>query len=230
MSLEPSVSGNSLMNRFERGRNSLNAVRLILALFVMISHSFPISYGPGAEGRRDPIAIWTGSETFSSIALDFFFLISGALVTGSWFHSKSVQDYFRRRILRIYPGYIAAVSVTAVVMWTVCTDFRRSASVLAWGKDFLRDLVFLSQSSLNWPNVFDSNPLPNGANGSLWTIPIEFRCYVAVAVLGILCLFKRRVLILFAMAGAWVIYVLVLIANQEPWIRTGDSTATSWRA
>ncbi len=110
----------------------------------------------------------------------------------------------------------------------VCYDYRdaflrdhrelihSAASVLAWGKDFLRDLVFLSQSSLNWPNVFDSNPLPNGANGSLWTIPIEFRCYVAVAVLGILCLFKRRVLILFAMAGAWVIYVLVLIANQEP--------------
>lgn len=61
------------------------------------------------------------------------------------------------------------------------------------------------------PGVFESNPYPRGVNGSLWTIPQEVRCYVVMALAGLLGLMRIR--------GVW----MRLIAAYMVWFMTKGS-------
>jgi peptidoglycan/LPS O-acetylase OafA/YrhL len=45
------------------------------------------------------------------------------------------------------------------------------------------------------PGVFSDNPLPHVVNGSLWTLPVEFLCYISVAVLGSVKFMPKNILI-----------------------------------
>ena len=179
--------------------NNLNAIRLLLALGVILSHAWPLSLG--REG--DPLNLFTGNQvTGGSVAVDLFFFISGLLITASWLRSRSMQDYLMKRILRIYPAFIGAVLFSAAVVWIACPAFRPSVSSAAWLMATVQDCLLLTQNSLsNWAGIFPSNPYPGYANGSLWTIPREFQCYLLVALFGLFCLYRRRKLILlFAVA------------------------------
>ncbi len=43
------------------------------------------------------------------------------------------------------------------------------------------------------PGAFPTNPIPHDVNGSLWTLPVELRLYVAVLLAGVAGLLARRV-------------------------------------
>lgn len=193
--------------------NHLNAIRLMLAFAVILSHSFPLSLGVGGEAKGEPLATLThNQESLGSVAVNLFFFISGMLITASWLRSKSMQDFLMKRILRIYPGFICAVGFSAALIWMFCPVFRLGVGHgLSWGAQMLGDWLFLSSNSLAWPGIFAANPLPDAANASLWTIPAEFRCYLLVAVIGLFCLFKHRALVLlatvlFCLAYGWSLF------------------------
>ena len=101
--------------------DNLNLIRLILAMAVVFSHAYAIT-----QGRRnyDPLAQWAHGVTCGGIAVYSFFFISGFLITGSWQRSKSFIDYAIKRVLRIYPGYIAAMMFSAIVIWIACPEFK----------------------------------------------------------------------------------------------------------
>ena len=129
-----------------------------------------------------------------------------------------MSDFLLRRVLRIYPGFVVALTFSAVLTWVLCPGFwPNTGNVLKWTRDFLTDAAFLGMKSLEWPGTFARNPWAGYANGSLWTIPEEFKCYILVAVIGLFCLFKRRVLIL-ASAGAVVaLFARGLLRTPVSW-------------
>jgi peptidoglycan/LPS O-acetylase OafA/YrhL len=145
-----------------------------------------------------------------------FFVISGFLVSKSFSGRGNVVAFVAARILRIYPGLIAATLFSAALAGAL--------SAVPW-RDFLADrqtLEFLRGNSLGiriayeLPGVFIDNPFPRAVNGSLWTIPIELRMYVACALAGILTLLVRRALFnavlaaafgLFALRPHWFLYI-----------------------
>jgi len=43
------------------------------------------------------------------------------------------------------------------------------------------------------PGVFMENPRARGVNGSLWTLPVEVRMYVLVALLGVAGALRKRI-------------------------------------
>src|SRR5215472_14362624 len=98
----------SLKNQIaSRQCNNFNIIRLSLALMVIFSHSFPVALGHGGDTRFEPLNIWTRHQASSgAVAVNSFFFISGFLITASWLRSRSVPDYFLKRVLRIYPGFI----------------------------------------------------------------------------------------------------------------------------
>jgi peptidoglycan/LPS O-acetylase OafA/YrhL len=114
-----------------------------------------------------------------------------------------------KRVLRIYPAFIVAVGFSAALIWTCCPEFRATVHPVAWGKLLLKDLLLLDSTSLSQPGIFAGNPLPVLANTSLWTIPVEFLCYLFVLIVGLLGLFKRRLLILGAALIGYELFIFI---------------------
>jgi len=172
-------------------RNNLNALRLVLATLVILSHSFQLTSGK----QSDPFfALCQHQESCGSLAVDLFFFISGLLITASWLNSKTMNDYIRRRFLRIVPAFIVALAFSDLIALAFATrplfwfHLRFSA--------FFGDILCLGDSSTIGRWVFPNNPFSCYANGSLWTIPREFICYLTIALIGTFGLFKHRKIIL----------------------------------
>jgi peptidoglycan/LPS O-acetylase OafA/YrhL len=157
--------------------NNFDALRLVAAVLVVVGHAFILT-GDGPP----PMAFGIPIDT---LGVYIFFSISGYLVTGSWVGVPGLVRFFRHRCLRIFPALVAVVLITvfvigpAVSKGTIETYF---ASAQTW--NYLQGLVLLAQYNL--PGVFTTAVHARTAvNGSLWTLGVEFACYIAVALLGI---------------------------------------------
>src|SRR4051812_35296360 len=90
-------------------RNNFDFLRFCFAVLVILSHSYPLTGNTAAE----PIGrITGGTVVFGSVAVEAFFVISGFLIAHSWLHSASAGQYLKKRILRIYPGYLVAMLIS----------------------------------------------------------------------------------------------------------------------
>jgi peptidoglycan/LPS O-acetylase OafA/YrhL len=77
------------------------------------------------------------------------------------------------------------------------------------------------------PGAFVSNPYPYGVNGSLWTLPVELRLYVGVAILGCCGILARRGVYTIVLATLITTYTVLVLAYhprvQAPrFNRSGD--------
>jgi peptidoglycan/LPS O-acetylase OafA/YrhL len=78
---------------------NFDAIRVVLASLVIISHSFALL------GDKEPI-VWV--STLGSFAVHGFFAMSGYLVATSALRFKSVPRFLGARALRIIPGLVVA--------------------------------------------------------------------------------------------------------------------------
>jgi peptidoglycan/LPS O-acetylase OafA/YrhL len=173
---------------FTHGRdNNIQLLRLLAAAAVMLFHSYVFT-GRIAE---DPVFVATGTTDSSVIGVGCFFVISGFLVTRSWLTRPGVVAFAAARVLRIYPALFAAVAVSIVL--------AGAATQVPW-RDFVTSPVTIDyawRNALAWevrytlPGAFADNPYPGAVNGSLWTLPVELRLYVAVAIAGMAGLLAR---------------------------------------
>jgi peptidoglycan/LPS O-acetylase OafA/YrhL len=170
--------------------NNFNLLRFLAATLVIFSHSSALAWGINIE----PVYKYAGHlETGGTLGVIVFFAISGYLIPQSFVtRSGDLKSFFTARILRIYPGLVAATFLSAI--------FAGFATNTPWSQ-FLSDHVtrrFLLHNSLGYPTeyflpgAFASNPTAGVVNGSLWTLPVEMEMYLVVAVLGILGLFAAR--------------------------------------
>jgi peptidoglycan/LPS O-acetylase OafA/YrhL len=158
--------------------NNFHLLRVIAASAVLYSHSFPLATGKSAS---EPLRGSIGC-TFGSIAVDLFFVISGMLVTMSLLRRSSALDFIRARFFRIWPGLTAAVLLSIFVLGPAFTtlpvqEYFSSKTTL---KYLVFNLTLFKGVFYALPGVFSSNPWPEAVNGSLWTLPMEVACYVAL--------------------------------------------------
>src|SRR5215831_13644840 len=84
--------------------NNFDFLRFVLALFVIFRHSLNDSR---ESERLDPFAYFSHGQTNAgTFAVGAFLLVSGFLVAHSWSRSTEAVDFLRRRVLRIYPGFL----------------------------------------------------------------------------------------------------------------------------
>lgn len=188
----------------EGRNNNFDFLRFILAALVLYSHSFPLVSGPFAP---DTVYKITRHQIDGgNLAVNFFFLISGFLVTASWLNSRGPFDYLKRRILRIYPGFLVAAAFAAFVVGPL-----GAAAASAYFHD-LRIVSFVARAiqlrTLQLPTTFADNAYGNTVNGSLWTIRPEFELYLIVAALGLAGAYRRRTVALILAGGTFIVWAV----------------------
>lgn len=181
---------------FTHPSNNFDFVRIVAASCVLISHHFALT------AQAEPS--FFGLHSLGGIAVLIFFSLSGFLVAQSWFADPHTLRFAMRRALRIWPALTLAATLTVLLLGPLVTTLPL--------KDYLNHKATWDYFSILWmkvfyvlPGVFEKNPYALGVNGSLWTIPLEVRCYIVLGGLGLLGVLKRRA-ILVALVGVYFIW------------------------
>lgn len=195
----------------ERARSHGNThgfdyLRLILATSVLFWHSLIISYGTNMD--RPFLAGPYGP--FVRLILPMFFTLSGFLVAGSMERCRTVSEFVTLRVLRIFPALTAEILLSALLLGPIFTHWTLGA-YFTDPKFWTYLLNCLGMIHFLLPGVFIDNPRPDIVNLSLWTIPAELECYIAIVTLTVLGLFRRRPLFLAA------ILLLTLVFSGYDW-------------
>jgi peptidoglycan/LPS O-acetylase OafA/YrhL len=168
--------------------NNFNFLRLLFASLVLVSHAPEIRDG---DRSRELLTRAFGTLSFGELAVNGFFLLSGYLILTSWWSKPELYSYFEKRLRRIVPGYVIAflLSVYLVAPFAV-QNMGAYFSALNW-HGLVGQLLQLQEPRV--PLVFAGRP-HQALNASLWSISYEFRCYVLVALLGLLGARLQKVL------------------------------------
>lgn len=185
--------------------NNVLAIRLTAASIVILFHCYALT----DRWLEEPLHVAFPPMNLAVLGVGTFFVLSGFLVTQSWFARPVLRSYLAARVLRIYPALIAATIFTMLV--------AGATGALPW-RDYLTSPVtwrYFIRTASGYdvvdalPGAFANNPFPSAANGSLWTLPVELRLYAALALAGVAgALARPRVLVPAALvvvgvAAAW---------------------------
>lgn len=148
------------------------------------------TYGP--ETAR--AMLQSGWRPMIFLILPIFFALSGFLVAGSLSRVATLKEFFALRALRIVPALFVEVTLSALILgpWVTTLPLDRYFTDGEFWRYFLNIAGWIHY---DLPGVFETNPHPSMVNGSLWTIPFELECYVALAAIGLVGLHKRRLLL-----------------------------------
>lgn len=182
-------SGRSLAQVFSGRSNAIGFLRLLFASLVIVDHAFPLA-GHGI----DPLLHWShGQLSFGGVAVGGFFFLSGFLVTRSAQRNHSVVRYLWHRVLRIFPGFLVCLAVTAFGFAAVAYVHERGNldGFLTRVPDespvrYLRVNALLTMKQYNINHLLGSTPYrssgyPMAWDGSLYTLALEFKCYLMIA-------------------------------------------------
>jgi peptidoglycan/LPS O-acetylase OafA/YrhL len=161
-------------------------IRLFLASVVLFSHVGLLEFLPNQHR-------WFGG----SLAVMFFFCISGYLITLSAQNSSSLQSYALKRIRRIYPPIVLVAIVIAIFYRNDPAKFLSAFNLL----------LFQDHNGLS--NVY--------SHGAFWTLVVEVQFYF-LAPLVVFGLRKNKELMAVILAALYLVsYKLSsLLAAVEP--------------
>jgi peptidoglycan/LPS O-acetylase OafA/YrhL len=183
--------------------NNFNLIRMLAAMAVLVSHSFPLALGNDAV---EPLSDWIGFS-LGDMAVTTFFCISGFFISLSRDRAGSTLDFFAARFLRIYPGLTLMLLLSIFVIGPLFTTLSASEyfrSGETYG--YLTHNLTLFSMKYQLPGVFQENPWP-GINGSLWTLFYEVAFYALVGGLGAFGLYSEGR----KFAGFLVLYVALYL-------------------
>ena len=185
------------------GRSSgFDYMRLCLSVAVVCIHSVSVT------GLNDADVFWnTPARPIFRIVLPMFFALSGFLVTGSMCRAKTTAGFLGLRVIRIYPALAVEALLSALILGPLVTSFTlpqyfSSPTLYNYLLNVIGDVHFLL------PGVFATNPTANLVNYQLWTVPYELLCYIALALLSVIGVVRRRGLILGAIVLVTIGYVI----------------------
>lgn len=166
--------------------NNVNLIKLISAFAVIISHSSPL-FGESSVLLSDLLS----HLPLGTIAVSTFFFFAGLYIAKSCESHPTPSSFFRTRCKRLIPE-LALVTAACVFIvgpifsiYKLSDYFSRPATYAYLLNAFLIPVH-------NLPGVFLNNPYGSTVNGSLWTMPVEFFCYVCCFIAFIATRFRHK--------------------------------------
>ncbi len=163
--------------------NHFQFLRLLFATLVIFVHSPELIDG---NRTREPLTAIFGTISMAEMAVNGFFILSGYLIVQSWQHSAGFFDFLKKRVLRIYPAFIVASVVCVFIVGRLGAGNNYFPQLDM--RHLFTNAVLLAMPQT--PPVFAGSHYPV-VNGAMWTIAYEFRCYLLVAIVGVLGAFKN---------------------------------------
>lgn len=159
--------------------NNVGLLRLFLASCVIIGHAPEL-----VEGNRlhEPMTMLFHTVSLGEMAVYGFFLLSGYLVTASLLRAPGYLAYLAHRFTRIYPAFWLASLLIACGL--------APALGMHFGIDSftpIRLAVLAQPPAAPLPYL----PYPE-LDGAMWTLAYEMRCYLLIALLHALGVFRNR--------------------------------------
>ncbi|XCF07743.1 acyltransferase [Tamlana crocina] len=187
-----------------RKNNNFDFLRFLFAVFVVISHSYPLA--GSHESEQWIYQVTNGQVVLARLGLDGFFIISGYFIYQSLQRSSNLFSYYKKRFLRLFPALFVVLLVSLLLapfVYAGNVGFFENKEVYTYLPNNLSLYGF--QPVIN--GVFDNNPY-HSINGSLWTIRYEFSLYIALSMLFVFRKHQKiQVLLLaFCFAGLLIIY------------------------
>ncbi len=187
--------------------NNFDFLRLLFAFSVFIHHF----------GILTNTKVWW--PIGSQMGVAGFFIISGFLITKSFYRSPSLRTYFVKRIKRIFPAYIFIVLACAIGL-IAASSF--SANKYFGSNEFFKyiasNLAFLNFLQPTLPGVFTENTFPF-INGSLWTIKVELALYISVPICAYLI---RKINVQWLFIGLYILSFIFIKWMSWIYENTGD--------
>jgi peptidoglycan/LPS O-acetylase OafA/YrhL len=188
----------------DQNRGSFDLIRLLAALAVLWSHHFVFTAATEIAVLPIPPA---------ELGVTAFFAISGYLNAHSILAKPAWLPFAARRERRIFPA-LFAFAIFCVALGAVLTTspdaFWSKAADFTW-----RNTALLFGLRYELPGVFEANHFARAINGSLWTLPIEVKLYIYLAILTVILRYKpRMMLIAYGLAGA--VFLYLDASSSEP--------------
>ncbi|WP_428487091.1 acyltransferase family protein [Rhodopila sp.] len=185
--------------------NNFDALRIFAAILVIYGH------GRDLAGGADP-GLW--GEPLARIGLDIFFSISGFLVTTSWERDPRPLAFLAKRALRIFPGLIVCILVTAFLLGPAVSTMSPGAYFSSPGTyTYLANMALYARQHL--PGVFTTLQHGAAVNGSLWSLFPEWLCYLTVPLSALLTRRLRACALSVAALACGGIGVLLFLAPAD---------------
>ena len=155
----------------------VDIIKIFSAILVIFCHAFILS-----NKSIDYLGSFTnGIVHFGALAVAIFFTYSGYYVSKSLIKNGD-KKYISKRLKRLLPELIIVVMLCAFIIGPIFSDL----SVVDYFTNSNTYLYLLNGIMVpvhNLPGVFLNNIYASTVNGSLWTLSIEFACYVYLLIL-----------------------------------------------
>ena len=188
-----------------------NLIRTLCAFAVIVHHSFYLS-----QNIYDPIYYIThGQIGLGGLAVAIFFFYSGLYVTKSLLTKNNHKDFFISRCKRIFPQLWIVIFISVFIIGPIFTTFNlfNYFSNIDTYKYLLNCLLIPIH---NLPGVFETNIYGQTVNGALWTLPVEFLCYMFLLAISIIAkkIIKNNRLFRILLIISSIISILLLAATE----------------
>lgn len=212
-----------LTDKMNGYNENITFLRFIAALCVIISHSYHC-----VLNGYDLVSLYTNLQcTLGGIAVSVFFFLSGFYVTKSLEKSENLRVFLWKRCKRIFPQLWIVVLATVFVLGPVITtvDLKTYFSAPLTYRYLLYMLLIPEH---NLPGTFLHNP-DRTVNGPLWTMPVEFACYVALALIMAVTIvvqkkffkkFRRVILDVLSLILIAAVYIYILYGMRNDFLIT----------
>jgi peptidoglycan/LPS O-acetylase OafA/YrhL len=193
-------------------RGDIDGLRSIAVFSVILFHYFPHLISGGFVG------------------VDIFFVISGYLISKIIFldlenGTFSFIDFYKRRILRIFPALVLIIACNTVFayFWYLPVEWISLGKHQAAGALFVSNFLLLSEVSY-FDTVADLKPLLH-----LWSLSIEEQFYIAFPFLAVF-LFKMKNYVLTVLALACILSFIysIKILSIDPDLAFYSPLARCW--